>query len=200
MAIDEVLLQTTRTALLRFYRWSEPAASFGYFGKFEEALRFAGERPLVRRWTGGGTVPHGHDLTYSLLIGSSQPAYQLSSPALYRRIHENIAAALFSCGVATHFVSNSRPRTSDACFANPVAADLLEGNRKIAGAAHRKTRHGLLHQGSIQRDELDHRFRQNLAITLSDEVVSDEISLAVIEGGQRLAAEKYATDAWLCRK
>ena len=72
MAIDELLLQSAQVPILRFYRWTEPSVSFGYFGRFEEAQAFAQERALVRRWTGGGIVPHGgDDLTYSLVIGSA---------------------------------------------------------------------------------------------------------------------------------
>ena len=63
MAIDEVLLTTTRPAILRFYRWNAPSVSFGYFVKFDEAREIAGNRDVVRRGTGGGIVRHGEDLT-----------------------------------------------------------------------------------------------------------------------------------------
>ncbi len=56
MAIDEVLLGTKRSAILRFYRWSAPSVSFGYFVCFAEACEIARNRATVRRWTGGGIV------------------------------------------------------------------------------------------------------------------------------------------------
>ena len=62
MAIDEVLLPTARPAILRFYRWNAPSVSFGYFVRFAEARETAGNRDVVRRWTGGGIVPHSEDL------------------------------------------------------------------------------------------------------------------------------------------
>ena len=37
MAIDEALLQTASLPLLRVYRWSRPAVSVGYFGRFDAA-------------------------------------------------------------------------------------------------------------------------------------------------------------------
>src|SRR5439155_4066795 len=40
------------------------------------------------------------------------------------------------------------------CFANPVHADVMLNGRKIAGAAQRRTRRGLLQQGSIQGVDL----------------------------------------------
>ena len=46
MAIDELLLQTAQVPILRFYRWTEPSISFGYFGRFEEAEAFANKKGL----------------------------------------------------------------------------------------------------------------------------------------------------------
>ena len=68
MAIDEALLETAVIPTIRFYRWRSPALSFGYFGKFSDVAIYAAERDLVRRWTGGGIVFHGDDLTYSIVI------------------------------------------------------------------------------------------------------------------------------------
>lgn len=200
MAIDEVLLRTTFVTLLRFYRWREPSVSFGYFDRFDEANQFAAGRPLIRRWTGGGIVPHGADVTYSLMIPASEPAYQFSSPELYRRIHQTIAAVLRSGGVNSELVSTSAPRISAACFANAVAADLVEGERKIAGAAHRKTRRGLLHQGSIQRDALGEAFRDDLASCFSHRRMRQQLDSAVLREAEQLAAEKYGSEMWLRRR
>ena len=72
---------------IRFYRWRSPALSFGYFGKFSDVAIYAAERDLVRRWTGGGIVFHGDDLTYSIVIPASDPAFDESSIAIYEKIH-----------------------------------------------------------------------------------------------------------------
>src|SRR4029077_13674801 len=68
MALDEALLEKAAMPALRFYRWGRPAISFGYFGKFDDAARAGVGYELVRRWTGGGIVLHGNDLTYSLVL------------------------------------------------------------------------------------------------------------------------------------
>ena len=52
------------------------------------------ERDLVRRWTGGGIVFHGDDLTYSIVIPASDPAFDESSIAIYEKIHRALCAAL----------------------------------------------------------------------------------------------------------
>ena len=51
--------------VLRFYGWTAPAATFGYFQKYADVERATLLRPLIRRPTGGGIVPHDADWTYS---------------------------------------------------------------------------------------------------------------------------------------
>src|SRR6059036_2008360 len=68
MAIDEALLEHATAPSIRFYRWHSPALSFGYFGRFADVKSYTRESDLVRRWTGGGIVFHGDDLTYSIVI------------------------------------------------------------------------------------------------------------------------------------
>ena len=66
MAWDEVLLREAPTigrCVLRFYSWSQAAASFGYFQKYADVEGWTQLRPLVRRPTGGGLVPHLADWT-----------------------------------------------------------------------------------------------------------------------------------------
>src|SRR5213075_1310775 len=98
MAIDEALLETAVVPTIRFYRWRSPALSFGYFGKFSDVAIYAAERDLVRRWTGGGIVFHGDDLTYSIVIPSSGPTFDKSSISIYENIHRALADALNEVG------------------------------------------------------------------------------------------------------
>jgi len=201
MAIDELLLQTAEVPILRFYRWKELSVSFGYFGRFEEAQAFARGRALMRRWTGGGIVPHGgDDLTYSIVIGSMGEAFAYPSRTIYHRVHAAIERALQRMGVRAMLVEKDAPRTSTACFANPVAADVVENGQKIAGAAQRRTRTGLLHQGSIQRSEVGRRLAGEMARALSDEILEKQIGFGILGAAEILASEKYATEEWLHRR
>ncbi len=88
MAIDEALLETAQIPSIRFYRWDHPALSFGYFGEIRgsRALRFSSAN-LVRRWTGGGIVFHGEDLTYSIVIPANDPTFCESSMSIYESVH-----------------------------------------------------------------------------------------------------------------
>jgi lipoyl(octanoyl) transferase len=200
MAIDEVLLSRAQSAILRFYRWNKPAISFGYFVSFAEASAAAGDRVMVRRWTGGGIVPHGEDLTYSIIIGSNHDTFSLPSKIIYQRVHAALSSALREIGIVTVLTEVNEPKLSEACFASPVVSDVIENGRKIAGAAQRKTRTGLVHQGSIQHQNLNGRFRHIFSNFLTNRFITSDIESDLLSAAKELTATKYATDAWLRRR
>ena len=104
MAMDEVLLESvsqTNGPVLRFYDWSEPAASFGYFQRYAEIKRVTVLRPLVRRPTGGGVVPHGSDWTYSVVFPANHQWHGSTAKESYRSMHEWIQTAFAKLGVST---------------------------------------------------------------------------------------------------
>ena len=153
MALDEALLEAMPRLgkpVLRFYGWTEPAASFGYFQNYAEVERATLLRPLVRRPTGGGIVPHDADWTYSLAFPVAHEWYLLKAVESYRRVHEWIQAAFASLDIATELAPCCRKTKPGQCFAGHERFDLLWRGRKIAGAAQRRTRDGLLIQGSVQ--------------------------------------------------
>ncbi|HEX5177637.1 MAG TPA: hypothetical protein VFV83_11430 [Chthoniobacteraceae bacterium] len=199
MAIDEALLEHCSCPALRFYGWRGPSLSFGYFGKFADVAREAKDRELVRRWTGGGSVPHGLDLTYSLITPASDPASGKGPPAIYAALHRAIQLALRIDGQETELAAEAARKISDACFANPVRDDLVFRGRKVAGAAQRRTRGGFLHQGSIQLPGLSMAFRDRFASNLSARVEDEEIPRQVLQRAAALATEKYGTETWLRR-
>ncbi|HEX8077305.1 MAG TPA: hypothetical protein VF511_05780 [Chthoniobacterales bacterium] len=200
MAVDEALLGDARTPTLRFYRWQRPSLSFGYFGRYAEVANQSGHRDIVRRWTGGGIVLHGTDLTYSLIVPSSDSFFRQSSLDAYAAVHEAIRRALESNNIAATLAHQASPKMSEECFANPVRADVLSDDRKIAGAAHRRTRSGLLHQGSIQRSDLPERFREDFARILCDKFERKTLEAVTLEQAAQIAATKYGTPAWLMRR
>lgn len=196
MAIDEALLQFATRPALRFYRWRAPALSFGYFGSFADVANEANERELVRRWTGGGIVLHGEDFTYSIVLPGVQTA---ASRATYAQVHRAIQSALpRSMNVA--LAVQASPKVSESCFANPVEADVLLEGRKIAGAAQRRTRAGLLHQGSIQHDALPQEFGEAFAAALCPGFECMKLASELLREAQIIATHRYATDEWLRRR
>jgi lipoate-protein ligase A len=199
MAIDEAIFAQAQQPSLRFYGWKHPAFSFGYFGKFREAADAAKSNELVRRWTGGGIVPHGADLTYSLVTPASHPVAKEGPHGIYAALHEAIRVALSSEGYTAALATEAQPKISDACFANPVRYDLMLNGLKIAGAAQRRTRAGFLHQGSIQLPHLSPEFRRRFAGLLAGKISEEEVPRSILQNATRLVREKYGTEAWLRR-
>lgn len=200
MAVDEALLETAIFPTLRFYCWQGPALSFGYFGAYADVANQSGHREIVRRWTGGGVVPHGTDLTYSVIVPAGHPSFALSSLRIYSDVHNAIRAALKTNGVEAALANSVAPKVSEDCFANAVRADVISEGRKIAGAAHRRTRAGLLHQGSIQHTELPHRFQADFARTLCGRFERQTLSQELVDRARIIARTKYETVQWLTRR
>ncbi|MEI7958089.1 MAG: hypothetical protein WCI40_03190, partial [Verrucomicrobiota bacterium] len=99
MAIDEVLLLHAERPILRVYDWARPAVTFGYFERWEPVAAAFPGREWVRRWTGGGIVPHGADWTYSLIIPRSDAFSRVGAGESYRVIHELLGEAMRGQGV-----------------------------------------------------------------------------------------------------
>ena len=172
MAADEALLQTAAagsekgdcpplfqgtvpffgpcTASLRFYGWSEPTVSLGYFQP--ERVRLEDPNlaalPFVRRPSGGATLVHDHELTYCLALPAGP--WQRGEPWLVR-MHRIIAAALMDLGVRMqmHEGQAQRHGKSFLCFRQFTPGDLLINSAKVVGSAQRKQRGALLQHGAI---------------------------------------------------
>lgn len=168
MAADFLLLQRyPRAAVPRFrhYAWRGPAFTFGYAQKIGlvRAALPAGDAPfeLCRRATGGGIVDHRDDWTYALVIPRGHPLEELRATQSYREVHEALAAALRAQGVPA--VTKARPEEpadggaaagpAGVCFQRAEIHDVVHerSGEKIAGAAQKRNKHGLLFQGSIWR-------------------------------------------------
>jgi lipoate-protein ligase A len=199
MALDEALLNDCVAPILRFYRWKRLSISFGYFGRYAEVATESEQRNLVRRWTGGGIVSHGADLTYSVIVPRDHSFFERSSTEIYAAVHEAICRALQANGMEAFLANGATPKVSEACFANAVRADVMIGDQKIAGAAHRRSRAGLLHQGSIQRNDLPERFRADLAKILCPRFERMALPPEVSKRAAELAETKYGTREWLTR-
>jgi len=153
MALDAALLEAGPDLpgpVLRFYEWTEAAASFGYFQRYAEVEQMTSLRPLVRRPTGGGLVPHDMDWTYSLTVPPGHAWYLLSATESYRQMHEWLCAAFARLGVVCELAPACKKSGPGQCFVGYEKFDVLWQGRKIAGAAQRRTRTGLLIQGSVQ--------------------------------------------------
>lgn len=202
MALDEALLwEAPRLAycVLRFYSWTEPAASFGYFQKYADVAGWTHLRPLVRRPTGGGLVPHLADWTYSFVVPPNDAWYSMRAAASYRRLHEWIQGAFALLGVTTELNPRRRVEYPGQCFVGAEKDDLLWHGRKMAGAAQRRTRAGLLVQGSVQpppqgipRSEWENAMANHAASRWKIDWVELKVDLMLEVRARVLAEEKFS--------
>ena len=166
MAIDEAILRTQKeqpNPTLRFYGWTQPAFSFGYFQNIAEEVDIDACRAdglqLVKRMTGGGTVVHGWELTYTLILPRSDR--EISVANAYQCIGQSLIQAFQKLGIPARCYADStgavRNRTyragANICLTNPAEHDVMsDNNKKLAGISVRRNRHGIMFQGYISLD------------------------------------------------
>ena len=154
MAADEVMLESAATGLpsVRFYRWSEPTLSLGYFQP--ESVRRTDPSlaalPFVRRSTGGAALVHDRELTYALAVPSGEP-WQRRGENWLTRMHRVFAKALARMHVGVEPVGPGEGRKLGEvlCFLDQTPGDLLSHGHKVVGSAQRKHRAALLQHGAI---------------------------------------------------
>lgn len=166
MALDAWMLtqaDSEQPVWFRHYGWTHSAFTFGYPQRYEEVSAYverieATGAELCRRPTGGGIVDHRHDWTYTLALHRDTHWASLPPLELYGRLHQWLAEAL--CEVHAPQVKLFEPdvweTAPEACFERPSPYDLLgaASGLKVAGAALKRTRSGVLVQGSLSRERL----------------------------------------------
>ncbi len=209
MAMDEVLLSNSalqgNRVLVRIYRWDRPSVSFGSAQICPQEL--ADKYTLVRRPTGGGVVYHDVDLTYTVVVPPEHRIMQLDRMESYKVFHEALLLKMTEDGVEAvleNVGSEHVDRATMQCFVSPSRFDLVApSGSKYAGAAQRRTRMGILHQGSIKleaaqgsweklRDELLESLKLKFDIEFTEWVPEKSVT----DEAEKLAREKYSTAAW----
>jgi lipoate-protein ligase A len=122
---------------------------------------------LCRRPTGGGIVDHREDWTYMLIIPREHAWWEARATESYRVVHECLAQALRELGqaatvkrqpgTAVPAIAGAQDRSGLAmpepgiCFQRAELYDVVheQTGEKIAGAAQKRNKQGLLFQGSI---------------------------------------------------
>lgn len=169
MSVDQALLETANESgrvTLRFYRWTEPTLSLGYFQNHADRTshRASLACPLIRRRTGGGAIVHDQELTYSLCVPSKN-RWASENGDLYRQTHFAIIDVLAAAGVTSTLFGDTPPfdvtairqtagetafsTDSFLCFLRRADGDIVLQGHKIVGSAQRRLKHALLQHGSI---------------------------------------------------
>ncbi len=207
MAVDEALLETAperKIPLVRTYGWNCPSVSIGYVQDYTAAPRSG--YTIVRRPTGGGVVFHDRDLTYTAVIPPEHQICKLDRMESYHVFHRAVLRALANFGLSGKLApdeSGPVDRATMQCFTTPTRYDVIAAGQKFAGAAQRRTRNGILHQGSISLEAsngdsealtkaLIDAIKQEFTI-LFDDFTPSEI---LMRRASELEKDKYSLESW----
>ena len=219
MAVDFLLLQRypdAGAARFRHYEWRGAAFTFGYSQKIAFVReKLAADLPadLCRRPTGGGIVDHRQDWTYALVLPRGHALEEVRATESYRVVHACLTSALVACGVPAVLKAACEPPAdgetcgvSGVCFQRAELFDVVHGTTgaKLAGAAQKRNKHGLLFQGSIEKtatgpvewDEFEEKFTAELARALGAEAGAapwPEFAEGELEG----LIEQYSAPEWV---
>ena len=151
-------------------------------------------------------VYHDVDMTYTFAIPAGNRLCELNRMDSYKVIHEPVMDALTGLGTGAHLEPDlgiKHDRATLQCFVSPSPNDVMDSaGAKLAGAAQRRTRKGILHQGSVVITSLPPRkiviaalqekFEEMLAYTYEPFPVREEF----IAAAENLAKNKYSTEKW----
>ncbi|MBT2214843.1 octanoyltransferase [Virgibacillus dakarensis] len=161
MALDELLLhwhsERKIPPILRFYQWSAPSLSVGYFQNVDKAIDLPAldryQVPLVRRLTGGSAVLHDDELTYSIIIAEDKPYIPASVGEAYYILSKGIFAGYEKLGITVNYAETTKSNKSRSavCFEKPALYELMVNGKKISGNAQTRQKGVLLQHGSIPR-------------------------------------------------
>ena len=154
MAVDEVLLEQAagqQSGCWRFYGWDVPTVSLGYFQDYADRWNHGPSRscPAVRRLTGGGSIVHDAELTYSVVLPAG---HRLASQRdlLYEAVHGCLIETLTDLGISAE-LSHGQGAGEEPllCFQRRTPGDVVVGAVKIAGSAQRRRHGAVLQHGSL---------------------------------------------------
>jgi lipoate-protein ligase A len=144
--------------VLRFYGWEPKCISIGANQSMSEINSLLAEKEnidIVKRPTGGRAILHAEELTYSVVISTSD----CSGREIYEKISRAIVAGLHKLHPLMKDVQleNVNPRFSDLlnnpsgsiCFASTAKSEIKFKGKKLVGSAQRKLGDKILQHGSI---------------------------------------------------
>ncbi len=226
MAVDEMLLEwaaSNNRSCWRFYQWSEPTLSLGYFQTYEDRQSHVASRqcPVVRRASGGGAILHDAEVTYSIVVPASARLAR-NRRSLYDAVHNSLIEVLKQLGVQATLCEGCSGSPCEAksflCFLRRSPGDVLVEQTKIAGSAQRRNQGAVLQHGSVllrrstaapELDGLDrflsggldaHRLIQLWLPSLANHLQLNCYQLPVSPDerhcAETLVAAKYGADNW----
>lgn len=207
MALDEVLFDhkinlPETPPCLRIYTWTGPCMTIGYFQKSGDFAAYGID--ITRRMTGGLSVVHGNDVSFSFILDENNWEHLYDQEKTYELIHLSIKSALAVCGIQTEFVKIKPDITAkdNICVQTLYPYDLQSNSKKIVGSCQRRRGKTLMVQGSIHlhktvnRDQFYAAWRNSLTEQFGVEINEDKVLDLEASEADALAKTKYSDPAW----
>ncbi len=163
MAADDFLAETIPEsdfqAILRFYTWSPPGISLGIHQSENEIDTNVCRRlgwDVVSRPTGGRTLLHDNDLSYSVILRSNESSISQLG-ILYKSVATALISALSNFDIkatdslvpSTRSLRNPTVHRAKLCISSCVRGEVTVNGIKISSAAQKIYRNSILQHGSI---------------------------------------------------
>lgn len=171
-------LESNPRKIVHLYSWVAPSATYGYFldpDRYFNADSIKNKTiQIARRPTGGGIIFHHCDLAFSVLIPSCHPSYSINTLENYAVVNNAVAEAIQSylkgekLDLLQQELKPCSAHLCHFCMAHPTKYDVLLEGRKVAGGAQRRTKYGLLHQGTISLYLPQKNYLKNVLLTSQD--------------------------------
>jgi lipoate-protein ligase A len=205
MAIDEAIAISSRTngsnPAMRFYQWERPALTIGYFQDVSDVVNMNLYReekiPIVRRITGGRSLLHQYELTYSIISPTGSPLFPNTIRGAYLVIARGLSAGLKILGVGNEISQpgsdegiQKMPR-SHSCFSSTSIHEITVSGRKIIGSAQRRWSDIFLQQGSII-------IERSPGFFMLDRATERDHSISIFESLGRRVEPGELRDAMIC--
>lgn len=159
MALDEAIMDAVGAGeslpTIRFYQWQPPCLSLGKRQPLSgvDLERCARDGvDVVRRATGGWSILHTDELTYSVAVPPDDPRADGALLDAYRKLSQGLVAGLNLLGVSASLspvVPGGVHNQSAACFEVPSAYEITAGERKLIGSAQTRPGGRVLQHGSL---------------------------------------------------
>ena len=161
MAVDESILEHIHHGeslpTLRLYAWEPACLSLGHAQSFAdvdmERVKARGWE-VVRRITGGRTILHTDELTYSVTGSAEEPILAGGVLESYNRIAQALLYAVRELGLPVEMKeavghASSVAYVNPVCFEVPSSYEITVDGKKLIGSAQARKKEGVLQHGSL---------------------------------------------------
>jgi lipoate-protein ligase A len=141
---------------LRIYGWDSPFVTLGCHQSEEEVLTFKTNIPFTKRITGGASILHYREVTYSIVCLRDDLDLPFGVKDSYKILCSFLIEFYNQLGLEAKFAEDSKGRVclryETFCYSTLQSFDITIEGKKIGGNAQRRRRNLIFQHGSIPQE------------------------------------------------